>query len=113
MIKDQAVIAGDVERSFLCIKECNESEQNMLRRRLSTVLNGIITQNPGTRYYQGLHDIAGGFLLVLDPERALLATEAVCKYYIPYLFCFRIGFFVSHQMVLTLSGLNFSELISC
>ena len=87
-MKDQAVIAGDVDRSFICINGCDEEEKINLRKELANLLNVLVVRNEGLRYYQGLHDIAGGFLLVLDPETALLATEIVCKYYIQYLLYF-------------------------
>ncbi len=85
LMKDKSIISGDVERSFLGVKECDESARTELRAKLHSLLNDLIERNPNIHYYQGLHDIASGFLFVLDPALALRATEVVCTYYIKYL----------------------------
>lgn len=89
IIKDQAIIKGDAERLYFCNNDCEGIDKSTLRNDLILLLDELLIRNPKVRYYQGLHDIAAGFLMVLDPYSALLAMESICKYYIKYLFYYQ------------------------
>lgn len=82
ILKDQVIVKGDVERLYLCFANPEGIDKKVLKENLATLLNQLLIRNPKIRYYQGLHDIAAGFLTVLDPLPALLAVETLCKHYI-------------------------------
>jgi len=65
-------------------KGYEESERSQLRITLGNMLKQLLDENPELHYFQGLHDIASGFILVLGYPLALTATENVCKHYIKY-----------------------------
>jgi hypothetical protein len=86
IIKDQTIIKGDAERLYFCNYDTKGIDKSAFKENLVLILNELLVRNPDVRYYQGLHDIAAGFLMVLDPYSSLLSLETICKYYIQYLF---------------------------
>ncbi len=79
------VITQDVARTFIDIKDHDETHCQQLRQQLQTLLEQLMHLHPDFSYYQGLNHVAATFLLVLSPSAALLATEAVCQQHFEYL----------------------------
>ena len=79
------MIYADSERSF-CFLEIDEDGKKKIKDTLQLLLRQLMLRNPDIKYYQGLNVIAGSFLMVLNFSDSLFAIEAVCKYYLRYLF---------------------------
>ena len=86
--RDFAQVKMDVERSFQNVvfkKSSPLSEEKVLHRRraLERVLMTLLTNHPGLYYYQGLNDIFGAIILVLEDERlAYRVCEVVAMRYL-------------------------------
>ncbi|KAL8687707.1 MAG: hypothetical protein Q9218_006195 [Villophora microphyllina] len=69
--KDEDQVARDVDRSFIYYPK-NQSESQLDRRKadLSAVITQVLRTYPILSYFQGYHDIAQVFLLVLGVDDA-------------------------------------------
>ncbi|KAL9026566.1 MAG: hypothetical protein Q9196_004788, partial [Gyalolechia fulgens] len=74
--KDEHQVRLDVDRSFIYYPK-NESEAQLDRRKseLSAVITQVLRTYPMLSYFQGFHDIAQVFLLVLGVEDAAAAVS--------------------------------------
>jgi len=82
---DELIIRHDSKRSFTSLKGIGEYITNYYQKELESLIKELLMRNPTMKYYQGLNYVAENFLLVLESPNALLAVEAVYKYYLKYL----------------------------
>ncbi|CAI6235098.1 unnamed protein product [Periconia digitata] len=73
--KEEEQVALDVHRAFVFYPK-NESEKQLDRRKeeLSDLIIHVLRHHPTLSYFQGYHDIAQVFLLVLGPQDAPAAV---------------------------------------
>ncbi|KAI4264684.1 MAG: hypothetical protein L6R42_000201 [Xanthoria sp. 1 TBL-2021] len=74
--KDEDQVRLDVDRSFIYYPK-NQSEPQLDRRKreLSAVITQVLREQPILSYFQGFHDIAQVFLLVLGVDDAAAAVS--------------------------------------
>ncbi|KAL8853839.1 MAG: hypothetical protein Q9221_001310 [Calogaya cf. arnoldii] len=74
--KDEDQVRLDVDRSFIYYPK-NQSEPQLDRRKreLSAVITQVLREHPMLSYFQGFHDIAQVFLLVLGVDDAAAAVS--------------------------------------
>ncbi|KAL1957449.1 hypothetical protein VTO42DRAFT_6017 [Malbranchea cinnamomea] len=74
---DESQVKLDVDRAFVHYPNCSDKELATKKEELLALITAVLRQNPMLCYFQGYHDIAQVFLLVLGPANAELAVERV------------------------------------
>ncbi|KAJ3011126.1 hypothetical protein HKX48_007008 [Thoreauomyces humboldtii] len=82
--RDAAQIALDVNRSLSHLLPPDTQDRRLFRMRkdLSKLMLGVFRKHPYLHYYQGYHDVASIFLLVLRPSLASSCLESLSLYYL-------------------------------
>ncbi|KAJ4390704.1 GTPase-activating protein gyp8 [Gnomoniopsis smithogilvyi] len=74
--KDESQVQLDVERSFVYYPDySSEKERAFNKDRLSDLILSVLRRYPYIHYFQGYHDIAQVFLLVLPPRLRCAAVS--------------------------------------
>lgn len=75
--KDERQVDVDVARSLWNMpRGLAASDRERMRRKLSNVINALLSTNPDLCYYQGLHDIVSVLLVSMHSERLAYACIA-------------------------------------
>ncbi|KAK2076179.1 hypothetical protein QBZ16_001111 [Prototheca wickerhamii] len=71
VVRDRHVIGCDIDRSLWAFTQgWTEAARQEKREELRALILAVLRRNPGTWYYQGLHDVASVFLFTVGPSMA-------------------------------------------
>jgi hypothetical protein len=82
-----------------------ENLRRKLQFELEQLLFAFIARNDKMHYVQGVNDIGVVLLLVVGTTHALDAIEAICHYYIKYLFITNMNSYDSSLFLYRMKGL--------